>query len=346
MKILVYGANGYTGRLIVNELKSSSFETIVAGRSLVKLEAHFNDTHEMRCFELTDDFNEQLKDIDLVVHCAGPFSKTALPMAEACLATHTHYIDITGEIAVFEALKKLDHRAKEQGIVIMPGAGFDVVPTDCLSLALKKALPKARRLELAFYPIGGKASPGTTKTILESAGMDVNYRIDGAINSERSGLERRSHTIDGKVLHSAGISWGDVSTAYTTTGIPNIRVFVGMNPKTIKIYRKVHLFKWLFQLTPVQKFIKKRIERSIFGPSIDEMKSSKTYVIAKVWDDVSSVEKALVTPNGYDLTRKTAVEIARRIIDGKAPAGYQTPALAFGSEFILQFEGVQEMSLD
>ena len=127
---------------------------------------------------------------------------------------------------------------------------------------------------------------------------------------------------------------------------PNIRVFVGMNPKTIKIYRKVHLFKWLFQLTPVQKFIKKRIERSIFGPSIDEMKSSKTYVIAKVWDDVSSVEKALVTPNGYDLTRKTAVEIARRIIDGKAPAGYQTPALAFGSEFILQFEGVQEMSLD
>ena len=345
-KILVYGANGYTGTLIVEELqKRKGLTTIVAGRSEEKLVAHFAPDLEVRVFSLEENFIHYMKDIDLVIHCAGPYRSTALPMVEACLATGTHYIDITGELEVFETLKLLDSQAMEQGIVIMPGTGFDVVPTDCLSLQLKNALPDANRLELAFYPIGGGASPGTTKTVIESAGNGTSFRENGEIKQEPGGLETREHMIEGKKLTSACIPWGDVSTAYTTTGIPNIRVFIGMNPKTLKNYRRANNLKWLLQSSIMQKLIKKRIDRTVNGPTKDELQTARTYVVGKVWDDHSSIEKAILTPNGYILTQKAAVEIASRIVSGSINPGYQTPALAFGPNFIYQFEGVTEVKL-
>ncbi len=104
---------------------------------------------EYRTFDLTGDFSSQLSDIKTVLHCAGPFMYTAVAMAKTCIATNTHYLDITGEISVFETLKRLDEKAKAAKITVMPGVGFDVVPTDCLSLFLKEQLPNATSLNCA-----------------------------------------------------------------------------------------------------------------------------------------------------------------------------------------------------
>ncbi|MCH2899060.1 hypothetical protein K3W01_15090, partial [Listeria monocytogenes] len=75
---------------------------------------------------------------------------TSTPMIAACRAAGTHYVDITGEIAVFEQAPAGDAEAREAGIVVCPGVGFDVIPTDCLAACLKEALPDAQRLALGF----------------------------------------------------------------------------------------------------------------------------------------------------------------------------------------------------
>ncbi len=100
-----------------------------------------------------------LKKGAVVIHCGGPFQYTAKAMADACLETKTHYTDITGEHQVFELLAGYDQKGKAAGIMIMPGTGFDVVPSDCLALHLKNRLPSATHLQLAFTMSKGRSVP-------------------------------------------------------------------------------------------------------------------------------------------------------------------------------------------
>jgi short subunit dehydrogenase-like uncharacterized protein len=160
---MIYGANGYTGELIAREASKRGMKPILAGRSQNKVEPLAKELNLIfRTFSLADkkSLEYTLKEVDFVLHCAGPFSLTSQPMVEACLRLGKHYLDITGEIAVFEAMAKRDAAAKKAGIMVLPGVGFDVVPSDCLALHLKNRLPSATALTLAFYGLG-KISHGT-----------------------------------------------------------------------------------------------------------------------------------------------------------------------------------------
>src|SRR5690606_2601806 len=151
---LIYGANGYTGELITHCAVERGMLPIIAGRNAAAIKS-LAEKHglEYRIFSLdeTEKLDAALKEVAMVIHCAGPFSLTSRQMGEACLRTGTHYTDITGEIAVFEACAAVDKKAREAGIMIMPGVGFDVVPSDCLAVHLKNLLPSATHLTLAFY---------------------------------------------------------------------------------------------------------------------------------------------------------------------------------------------------
>src|SRR5439155_27265985 len=161
-------------------------------------------------FDLRDPAAVQagLAGVDVVAHCAGPFSATALPMVEACLATGTHYLDVTGEIAVFEALFKRADDARTAGVVLLPGAGFDVVPTDCLAARLAEAMPDAVALELAFV-VGGGMSPGTTRTTLESMGGGGWRRVHGTLRRPPIGLPQRTVPFPSGEKQVSAIPWGD-----------------------------------------------------------------------------------------------------------------------------------------
>src|SRR6185503_5007209 len=123
-----------------------------------------------------------LEGMGLVLHCAGPFSATAAPMMDGCLATKVHYLDIPGEIDVLELAQTLTVRAKQAGVVLCPGVGFDVIPTDCVATALKEALPDATHLSLGFETRSG-FSPGTAKTAVEGLPQGGRVRRDGKIVS-------------------------------------------------------------------------------------------------------------------------------------------------------------------
>jgi short subunit dehydrogenase-like uncharacterized protein len=155
--LLIYGATGYVGQHVARTAGRLGVKAIVAGRDAAKLDRIASETGlERRAFGLDDPaaIDSALNSVAVVLNCAGPFKYTAEPLVAACLRTHAHYLDITGEIPVYEAIQAMDAQAKARGVMLLPGVGFDVVPTDCLALHLKQRLPSATRLRLAFQSVG------------------------------------------------------------------------------------------------------------------------------------------------------------------------------------------------
>src|SRR5690606_35660895 len=167
---LLYGANGYTGRLILERALAEGLRPLLAGRNAEEIGAlAVRHGLESSVFPLDDAraLEAALRETRVVLLAAGPFSRTSGPVVEACLRAGAHYLDITGEIGVFEAIAARDAEARAAGVALLPGVGFDVVPTDCLAAHLKRRLPPATRLALAFQGAGG-VSRGTALTAVEN----------------------------------------------------------------------------------------------------------------------------------------------------------------------------------
>ena len=342
---LLYGANGYTGELIARYAAEYNLKPILAGRRKEAVEPIANKYNlPYLVFDLNDSnfLKDALQKVSLVVHAAGPFEFTAKPMIEACLETQTHYIDINGDIAVFEFLKKYDAQAKEKGVMIMPGVGFDVVPTDCLALYLKKKLPDAKQLKIAFATIGGQISHGTALTMAGRIGEGGAERREGKIVRVPLGNKGMWLIIENKKLFFMQIPWGDISTAYFTTGIPNIETYTGITPKLYKILKFQKAFNWLLRTSVIRSFIKKQINKREPGPSDEKREKAKAIVWAQVQNTKGENATAyLTTPEGYTLTTHSTLIIAKKILEKKYLAGYQTPAIVYGADLILEVPQVK-----
>ncbi|MCE2732625.1 MAG: saccharopine dehydrogenase family protein [Chryseotalea sp.] len=342
--ILVYGSYGYTGSLIVDLCKQQNLSVILAGRNREKLQEQANRTgypFEVLDLKDTNGLNHLLANVKVVIHCGGPFQETARTMAEACLRTQTHYTDITGEYQVFEDLALLHEQAIQANICILPGAGFDVVPSDCLALMLKKELPTATHLQLAFVSTGGGLSRGTAKTMTMGMGYGSVVRQNGKLTTLPLG-KTTTFNFGAFTMETLNIPWGDIATAYRSTGIPNIEVYTGVPKASIRMAKFSNYIQGILRLPFIKKAMLKKIDNKPAGPSTEKRNKSKTYLYGKVWDKNKAVELRLLTPNGYSLTAATSVEIAVRLLQEKR-SGYMTPAQAFGENFILSFDGVKRL---
>jgi len=346
---LLYGANGYTGQLIAKMAAGYGLHPILAGRneaSLQLLAALVNLPYKVIDLADTDSLHKALSEVPVVLHAAGPFQFTSKIMIEACLATKTHYLDITGEIDVFEKAKKYDAKAKEAGIMIMPGVGFDVVPTDCTALFLKNQLPDATHLKLAFAMVGGKLSHGTAATMAEGLGEGGAVRENGKIVKKPLGHKGFWVDFGIKKLFVMCIPWGDISTAFTTTCIPNIETYTGTSPKTFSVLKWQGLYNWLLRTSFVRNYTKKKIKQKPTGPS-DEMRAK---AIGLVWGEAmnDAGQKATVRlqcPEGYTLTVYSSLLITQKVLQGNFKIGYQTPAGAYGADLVMELPGVKREPL-
>jgi len=336
---LIYGASGYTGELIAREAIKRRLKPILSGRSQAKVEPLAKELGlTFRTFSLEDkkSLEYTLKEVDFVLHCAGPFSLTSKPMVEACLRTGKHYLDITGEIAVFEALVRRDKRAKEAGIMIMPGVGFDVVPSDCLALHLKNRLPSATHLTLAFYGLG-KISHGTQATMTMNVGKGGAVRQNGEIVNVPAAWKTREIDFGEFTKTGVTIPWGDVSTAFYSTGIPNIEVYTVLPEANLRMLKLSRYIGWLLATKPAQRFLQKQIPAG--GPNEQERAKGKTFLWGEATDaEGNRVEARLQCPEGYTLTALTALNIAEKILAGNYQTGFQTPAKVYGADLILEIE--------
>ncbi|MBA2334457.1 MAG: saccharopine dehydrogenase NADP-binding domain-containing protein [Blastocatellia bacterium] len=338
---LIYGANGYTGELITRYAAERGMKPILAGRNAIAIEELAKKHHlDYRVFSLdeTARLDAALQEVEMVLHCAGPFSITSRAMVEACLRNKKHYTDITGEISVFESMAALDDKAKASGVMIMPGVGFDVVPSDCLAKHLKDRLPSATHLSLAFYGMG-RISHGTQATMTMNVGSGGAIRKDGKITKVAAAWKSRE--IDFSEVKKMGVTipWGDVSTAYHSTGIPNIEVFTVMPKQNLKMLKLSRYLGWLLATKPVQEYLQKQIPPG--GPSDAERAKGKTLLWGEASDlNGNRVESRLQTPEGYTITALAALNIAQKILEGHFTPGFQTPAKAYGADVVLEIEGV------
>lgn len=342
---LLYGANGYTGELIARYAQKYNLEPILAGRRkkvIEPLAIKLNLPYKIVDLDDSTSLQDVLKEVKMVIHAAGPFQYTARQMIEACLQTGTHYLDINGDIAVFEMIKRYDAAAKKAGIMLLPGAGFDVVPTDCIALQLKNMLPDAISLQLAFATLGGGISHGTAMTMAGKLGEGGAMRKGEKIIRNSLGQNGMWVDFGKKKLFVMSIPWGDISTAYFTTGIPDIETYTGISPKAYYVLKGQFLFNWLLRKNFMRKFIKNKISQRPAGPSDEQREKAISLVWGKV---INSEGKAasvrLSGPEGYTLTTHSALIIAQKVLSGNFIKGYQTPGSAYGEKLVLEIPGVR-----
>lgn len=341
---LLYGANGYTGELITRFAAERGLKPILAGRNEAKiseLAAKFDMPYRVFSLEETEKLDAALQETEFVLHCAGPFSLTSNKMVEACLRRQKHYTDITGEIAVFEAMAQRDAQAKEAGIMIMPGVGFDVVPSDCLARHLKNRLPGADILTLAFYGLG-KISHGTQTTMTMNMGNGGAIRRDGTITQVPAAWKTREIDFGEFTKKGVTIPWGDVATAFYSTGIPNIEVYTVLPESNLQMLKLTRYLGWLMSVEFVKNIALKQIPSG--GPNDDERAKGKTYL----WGEASDKQgnkavSRLYGMEGYTMTALTALKISEKILNGNFCAGFQTPAKCYGADLIMEIEGIKRV---
>jgi short subunit dehydrogenase-like uncharacterized protein len=332
---MLYGASGYTGSLIAR--RAAGDRPVLAGRNVARVNALATELGcEARIFDVD---RPQLDGISLVLHCAGPFIHTSAPMVEACLEKRVHYLDITGEIAVFEAIMARNDEARRRGVTLLPGVGFDVVPTDCLAAMLARRLPEANDLMLAFSG-GAGVSAGTQKTIIEGLGEGGAIRQGGRITRVPMLHDVREFQFPSGPRLAMTIPWGDVSTAYYTTGIPNIRVFRATSRRAVARLRRVAPLLPILALPPIKWFLKRAASRQA-GPDAAARKRSRMEIWGRVANSRGQeITMTMTTPEAYELTVLSAIAAVKRVLNEPARGGSFTPALRLGSEFITTIPGV------
>lgn len=342
---LIYGAYGYTGDLVAREAVRRGMTPILAGRDRSRVAAQARALGlDSRAFELTDreEVRRGLEGAEAVLHCAGPFFRTSRPMVQGCLTAGAHYLDITGEVTVLEGVLRAAPKAQAAGIVLLPGVGFDVVPTDCLAARLAAELPGATELALAFHQEGGGVSRGTLRTAIAGLPYGGAVRCGGELQRVPLAAEAREIDFMGGRRWAMSVPWGDLATAWRSTGIPDIRVYAGASPRRIRSLRRLRPLLPLLRVPPLGRAVSRHLTRGVRGPDAVARDSARSWLWGEVRGPNGSATATLEVAEGYTFTALAAVESVARVLAGRVAPGAWTPSQAFGAGFVTEIPGTVE----
>lgn len=333
--LLVYGAYGYTGELVVRRAVERGLRPILAGRDRRRLQPLAAALGlEWRAFPLDGvrTVQRNLVGARVVLHCAGPFVDTFRPVAEACLASGAHYLDITGEIPVFDAIAGMSPAAEKAGVMLLPGAGFDVVPTDCLAAHLVRRLPGATSLALAFRGMA-RLSRGTARTMLR------HVAAHGVAPGPGTQPSVRAFDFGKGPVPCISIPWGDLATAPRSTGVRDVAVYVPP-PAGRRTMKLLPVLAPLLRLPGAAALAARLMTGGEPGPTPEERARAGSIVLGEASDGAGGRASArLRLPEGYVLTALAAVAIAERALAGDVKPGWQTPASAYGPDLVTALPG-------
>jgi short subunit dehydrogenase-like uncharacterized protein len=343
-RLLIYGATGYTGRLLAARAARLRLNAIIAGRSPSRLEVvarTMNLPYRVLTLEDRVGLDAGLSDIEVVINASGPFATTAWPILAACLRTGTHYLDVNGELPVFQQMHRYDGQARSAGVMVMPGVGFVVTATDCLAAHVTAHMPEAQYLRLAVSRTD-LISRGSYTTMLGLVREGVSIRRHGRLHAVPVGQLERGFDYGAGERGSTAVSWADVFTGYLTTGIPNIEVYVEAGIWVRLFYQLTAYFAEPLRLTPVRKLLELQARVWPEGPSEEQRAAAPHVIVAEAEDRYRRCVRArLHSPHGYTFTQLSALAIAERVLAGEVRAGFQTPAGVYGPDFVLSLEGVR-----
>ena len=341
---MIYGANGYTGHLAAAEARRRGLKPVLAGRRAGPIDRLAVELGlPVRVFDLDDApaTAAAIADMAVVANCAGPFAATSAPMIDACLTSRAHYLDITGEIDVFLAAQRCHPDAQAAGIVICPGVGFDVIPTDCMAAVLKEALPDATHLVLAFEA-RGPMSPGTARTMARSLRLGQHggrVRRNGVIEEVPLAHSWRRIDFAGSSVTAIAIPWGDLATAWFSTGIPNIETYAVVPRAAAIAGRALNWVRPLLASAPGQTLLHRLANRAS-GPSEEQLRTGRSRLWGEVCNAAGERRTAkLETANGYRLTADGTMMAVQYLLTNASSGGYYTPSMLLGARCVEQLPG-------
>lgn len=343
LRWMIYGASGYTGTLVAQEAVAHGHRPLLAGRDESKLRLLARQLGLRYVAFGLDDVNaiaRHIGEMDVVYHAAGPFTHTSAPMIRACLATHTHYVDISGEVDVLEATFGYDDVARKVGVALISGAGFDVIPSDCLAATVAARVPAIHQLTMGIEALSS-ISAGTGKSLLEMLPHGLRWREGGQLRvAPRRAWVRTLPMTSGRKLGLL-IPWGDIATAYRTTGAPNIAVYMALHPTLVRLLSVTGSMGWLFKLQTVKRLAGWLMSRLATPPNAQQRSIGASYLYARASNLAGDVAEAwLETAEGYQFTALCAVPSVERVASGGL-SGALTPSQAFGKDFVLGIEGTR-----
>jgi short subunit dehydrogenase-like uncharacterized protein len=348
-ELLVYGSYGYIGSLVAQTAVDEGESPVLAGRRSEPVESQATELglgHRTFSLEHPGVVEEHVDEFDAVLNCAGPFSETAEPLVEACLRTGTDYLDLGGRVDVLEEIADRDDAAAEAGVTLLPAVGLDVVATDCLAAHLVAQVDEPSRLFLAMDGLG-TFSPGTVKSMIDGLNRPGVVREDGELRTVPMAWKTRDVEFDGVRKRGVTVPWGNVLTAYDATGVPNIETYATVPEFAIQGMRRTRRLLPLLEAEPVNGALQRLVDAVVSGPTAAERGQSLTRIFGQVESDAGQQAAArLQVPDTYDFTTKTALEAARRVLDGEVDDGFTTPARAFGPDFVFEFPGVERRDVD
>jgi short subunit dehydrogenase-like uncharacterized protein len=211
--VLLYGATGYSGRLIAAEAADvgmnaggrSDCRMVLAGRNgreVSTLAARHGMDHRVFRIEDREELVRGLDGIDVVINAAGPFALTADHLVRGALAAGAHYVDINGEPEVFMALDDIGRSAIHRDRAIVSSAGYNAAASDLLlSVALqhlRRSAGTKKRIELTAVRLAFSdvttLSRGSLETLWRSLREQVRI-IRLADVKDLDGQPQKTHVI-------------------------------------------------------------------------------------------------------------------------------------------------------
>lgn len=348
---MIYGATGYTGQLVAEEAIQRGHRPLLAGRSEGKLRPLAERLGLEYVVAPLDDAPALLRAVErvrLVYLAAGPFIHTSTAVVAACLQAGAHYLDITGEVAVYQSVFAQDAAARAKGVALVPGIGFDVVPSDCLAKHVADTLPDATEIvtvidALGSGSAGGGISAGTAKTQLEMIRTSgFSRRENGRLVEFAPGSGARRFPMQGGERLAMPVPWGDIETVYRSTGIPNITSYITMPAATIRALRLTGgvLFP-LLRVGAAHRLATALVERFVKGPSAETRHTGRTQVYAEARNARGDFQQAwLETLEAYQFTKVAGVRAVEHVL-ATGPIGALAPSQALGADFVLGIEGTR-----
>ncbi|WJK12359.1 saccharopine dehydrogenase family protein [Pseudomonas fluorescens] len=316
--LMIYGATGYTGRMAAEHAKALGLDLVIAGRTAEKLQSLAAQLNvPFRVFKPDELAAQFLEGIAVLLNFAGPFVQTADALMQACLEAGVDYLDITAEINVYRRAEQLAVQAARANVMLLPGVGWDVVPTDCLAMHVARRVQAPRSLKIALQ-VAGSMSRGSALSVSEIIGAGLLARVDGQLVATPDAQPRHFDFGDGPVI-CAPLSFGDLVTGWHSTGIPDIAMFVHISGDA---------------------FPEGDLSQLPEGPSVEQREAHRARAVAEVSGADGIVARSVIeTVNGYTYTPLAAVEAARRVLSGERRPGFETPARVFGIEFAQSIAG-------
>ncbi len=343
-EIVIYGASGYTGRLIAAELAGRGAPLVLAGRNGAKLEAVAAglgaDAVVRTAAVPVDDpggLRELIGPAAVVIGCAGPFTLHGTPVIEAAARTGTNYLDTTGEQPfIRDSFDRWGEPAAASGAALVSGFGFDYVPGDMLAALTADRLGHVDELTLAYNVEDLGTTRGTTLSALEMIkGGDVEWRDRRYLPaSRRAGRGRFGFPAPIGLQRVGRYPSGEQITVPRHVEVDTVRTVIGLRgligAELGPAAAPLMTASGFAMATPLRALAAKVVERLPEGPSESDREKARYTIVCEARTPAGTRTGVLRGSDVYGITARIIAEGATRMADpGYDRSGALAPSQAF-----------------